>query len=149
MHLIARWQHTRMHGRALPTRCLPPLRARAQVRQYESVLRAVAPVFKPLLKPHLQDMERKVAPGLFSLTWASMNVDGYLHRFKQVRRGSNPNPAPRACLHSPHSLAAAGVGALRARHVTTTCCIPLLLRFAMHANPAGPDAAGGAGAQAE
>jgi dynein heavy chain len=43
------------------------------------------PVFKPLLKPHLEDLEKKVAPGLFILTWASMNIDGYLHRFKQVR----------------------------------------------------------------
>jgi len=42
------------------------------------------PVFKPLLKPHLEDLEKKVAPGLFILTWASMNIDGYLHRFKQV-----------------------------------------------------------------
>lgn len=44
----------------------------------------VQPVFKPLLRPHLEDMEKKVAPGLFLLTWASMNIDGYLHRFKQV-----------------------------------------------------------------
>jgi hypothetical protein len=44
----------------------------------------VQPVFKPLLKPHLEDMEKKVAPGMFILTWASMNIDGYLHRFKQV-----------------------------------------------------------------
>jgi hypothetical protein len=41
-------------------------------------------VFKPLLRPHLEDMERKVAPGMFVLTWTSMNIDGYLHRFKQV-----------------------------------------------------------------
>ena len=42
------------------------------------------PVFKPLLRPHLEDMERKVAPGMFILSWTSMNIDGYLHRFKQV-----------------------------------------------------------------
>lgn len=55
-----------------------------QVREYESIMARVQPVFKPLLKPHLEDMEKKVAPGMFILTWASMNIDGYLHRFKQV-----------------------------------------------------------------
>lgn len=55
-----------------------------QVHEYESVMARVQPVFKPLLKPHLEDMEKKVAPGMFILTWASMNIDGYLHRFKQV-----------------------------------------------------------------
>jgi hypothetical protein len=39
---------------------------------------------KPLLRPHLEDMEKKIAPGFSLLTWTSMNVDGYLHRFKQV-----------------------------------------------------------------
>jgi len=57
----------------------------AQVNEYEEVMARVQPVFKPLLKPHLEDMEKKVAPGMFILTWASMNIDGYLHRFKQVR----------------------------------------------------------------
>jgi hypothetical protein len=55
-----------------------------QVHEYEGVMARVQPVFKPLLKPHLEDMEKKVAPGMFILTWASMNIDGYLHRFKQV-----------------------------------------------------------------
>lgn len=56
-----------------------------QVREFEQLMAHMQPVFKPLLKPHLEDLEKKVAPGLFILTWASMNVDGYLHRFKQVR----------------------------------------------------------------
>jgi dynein heavy chain len=56
-----------------------------QVREYEDVMSRIQPVFKPLLKPHLADMEKKVAPGMFVLTWTSMNIDGYLHRFKQVR----------------------------------------------------------------
>ena len=55
-----------------------------QVREFEEVMARMQPVFKPLLKPHLEDIEKKVAPGLFILTWASMNIDGYLHRFKQV-----------------------------------------------------------------
>lgn len=55
-----------------------------QVHEYEQLMSRVQPVFKPLLKPHLEDMEKKIAPGMFILTWASMNIDGYLHRFKQV-----------------------------------------------------------------
>jgi dynein heavy chain len=27
------------------------------------------------------DMEQKLAPGMFVLTWTSMNIDGYLHRW--------------------------------------------------------------------
>ena len=34
----------------------------------------------PLFKPHLADMERKIQPGMVTLTWTSMNIDGYLHR---------------------------------------------------------------------
>jgi len=56
------------------------------VRAYEAVLAQIPPVFKPLLRPHLEDVEHKVAPGMFNLSWTSMNIDGYLHRFKQVRR---------------------------------------------------------------
>lgn len=56
----------------------------AAVRDREALLARVPPVFKPLLRPHLEDLERKVAPGLTTLTWTSMNVDGYLHRFRGV-----------------------------------------------------------------
>lgn len=55
------------------------------VREYEHILSRVAPTIKPLLRPHLDDMERKIAPGFAVLTWTSLNIDGYLHRFKQVR----------------------------------------------------------------
>lgn len=41
-------------------------------------------VVKPLLKPHLDDLEKKIAPGMYSLTWTSMNIDGYLHRAEQA-----------------------------------------------------------------
>ncbi|PNH08753.1 Dynein gamma chain, flagellar outer arm [Tetrabaena socialis] len=53
------------------------------VREYEHVLGRVAATIKPLLRPHLDDMERKIAPGFAVLTWTSLNIDGYLHRFKQ------------------------------------------------------------------
>ncbi|GFR42148.1 hypothetical protein Agub_g3000 [Astrephomene gubernaculifera] len=53
------------------------------VREYEHILSRVAATIKPLLRPHLDDMERKIAPGFAVLTWTSLNIDGYLHRFKQ------------------------------------------------------------------
>lgn len=46
----------------------------------------VPTVLTPLLAPHLEDLRDKMAPGLLVLTWTSMNIDGYLHRFHQVRR---------------------------------------------------------------
>ncbi|PSC73956.1 flagellar outer dynein arm heavy chain gamma [Micractinium conductrix] len=47
-------------------------------------LTAVVPtVLTPLLAPHLEDLRDKMAPGLLVLTWTSMNIDGYLHRFHQ------------------------------------------------------------------
>ena len=57
------------------------------VREYEYVVSCVQATIKPLLRPHLEDMEKKIAPGFSLLTWTSMNIDGYLHRFKQVRVG--------------------------------------------------------------
>lgn len=29
-------------------------------------------------------MEKKISPGFSLLTWTSMNIDGFLHRFRQV-----------------------------------------------------------------
>jgi dynein heavy chain len=49
------------------------------------VLGQIQAVVKPLLRPHLLDMEQKLAPGMFTLTWTSLNIDGYLHRWG--RRG--------------------------------------------------------------
>lgn len=53
------------------------------VREYEGVVGKLQVTIKPLLRPHLEDMEKKIAPGFSLLTWTSMNIDGYLHRFKQ------------------------------------------------------------------
>mmetsp|Transcript_5388 Transcript_5388/g.12712 ORF Transcript_5388/g.12712 Transcript_5388/m.12712 type:complete len:4322 (-) Transcript_5388:507-13472(-) len=53
------------------------------VHEYEGILCRVQPTIKPLLRPHLEDMETKIAPGFSLLVWTSMNIDGYMHRFKQ------------------------------------------------------------------
>ena len=50
------------------------------ISQYDSVISRIMPQTASLLKPHLLDMERKMQPGMVTLTWTSMNIDGYLHR---------------------------------------------------------------------
>lgn len=42
-------------------------------------------VVKPLLKPHLENLEQKMKPGMTILLWTSMNIDGYLHHIHSVR----------------------------------------------------------------
>ena len=39
-----------------------------------------APVCKEMLGPHLLDLQNALTPGMYSLTWTSMNIDGYLNR---------------------------------------------------------------------
>ena len=50
------------------------------LKEYERVLALVPPVCKPIIRPHLEDLDRKIQPGMVLLTWQSMNIDGYLHR---------------------------------------------------------------------
>ena len=40
----------------------------------------VPPVVKPVIRAHLEDLDRKIQPGMVLLTWQSMNIDGYLLR---------------------------------------------------------------------
>lgn len=44
----------------------------------------VPPVTRSLLRPHLDDVDNKIQPGAVILTWASMNIDGYLHHIHQA-----------------------------------------------------------------
>ncbi len=50
------------------------------LKEYERVLALVPPVCKPIIRPHLEDLDRKIQPGMVILTWASMNIDGFLNR---------------------------------------------------------------------
>lgn len=99
-------------------------------------------------------MERKVAPGLFVLSWTSMNIDGYLHRFKQVRRQAAGRLHPRTGrgLHSQGAPAAHARGkphsGLRGAGRRSSRRSPA--RAAAHVRPLpGPCAPGGACAQAD
>lgn len=49
------------------------------LKEYERVLGKIRPITKTLLGPHLEDLEYKLRPGIVTLTWTSMNIDGYLH----------------------------------------------------------------------
>ncbi len=53
-------------------------------QEHERVLSLVPPVTRSLLRPHLEDVDNKIQPGAVILTWASMNIDGYLHHIHQV-----------------------------------------------------------------
>lgn len=50
------------------------------LKEAENIERAIPSVLRPLMQPHIVDLEQKVQPGLYVLTWTSMNIDAYLHR---------------------------------------------------------------------
>lgn len=49
------------------------------LKEYERVLAKIRPITRPLLGPHLEDLEYKLRPGMVTLTWTSMNIEGYLY----------------------------------------------------------------------
>lgn len=46
--------------------------------EYDRIVNKIRPNTKSLLVPHLEDLEYKLRPGMVTLTWTSMNIDGYL-----------------------------------------------------------------------
>lgn len=49
------------------------------LKEYDRIMCRIIPVTSALLKPHLNDMEYKLRPGMITLTWTSMNIDAYRH----------------------------------------------------------------------
>lgn len=47
--------------------------------EYDRIVSRVIPVTAIILKPHFSDMEYKLRPGMFTLTWTSMNIDSYIN----------------------------------------------------------------------
>lgn len=54
------------------------------MQEYERVVALAPPPVRAIIAPLLDDMDRKLAPGMELLTWTSLNIDGYLHRVHQV-----------------------------------------------------------------
>jgi dynein heavy chain len=53
------------------------------LREYDRIVNKIRPNTKSLLVPHLEDLEYKLRPGMVTLTWTSMNIDGYLTHVHQ------------------------------------------------------------------
>eukprot|EP00698_Gefionella_okellyi_P007649 TRINITY_DN186_c0_g2_i2.p1 TRINITY_DN186_c0_g2~~TRINITY_DN186_c0_g2_i2.p1 ORF type:complete len:4464 (+),score=1326.13 TRINITY_DN186_c0_g2_i2:41-13432(+) len=53
------------------------------LREHERLVMRVPPMCRAVLKPHLVELERRLQPGMSTLTWTSMNIDGFLHRVHQ------------------------------------------------------------------
>ncbi|CAD7937236.1 unnamed protein product [Amoebophrya sp. A120] len=48
------------------------------LREYRRVVQMVRPIASNLLKPHLDNLEFQLRPGMVTLTWTSMNIESYL-----------------------------------------------------------------------
>ena len=58
---------------------------------------------RALLAPRMDALEARLGPGCAALTWASMNIDGYLHYARQVpiwRWQGASRSAGNGCLYS-------------------------------------------------
>jgi len=53
------------------------------LKEYDRIVNKIRPNTKSLLVPHLEDLEYKLRPGMVTLTWTSMNIDGYLAHVHQ------------------------------------------------------------------
>ena len=47
------------------------------LNEYDRIVTMVIPVTAMVLRPHFNDMEYKLRPGMITLTWTSMNIDTY------------------------------------------------------------------------
>jgi len=54
------------------------------LREYTRILGKVKHITRDILKPHTEDLEFKLRPGMLTLTWTSMNIDAFL---KHVHQG--------------------------------------------------------------
>ena len=55
--------------------------------EYERIVTEVIPVTASILRPHFNDLEYKLRPGMITLTWTSMNIDAYIaHVFSGLKK---------------------------------------------------------------
>lgn len=50
------------------------------LNEYDRIVASVMPVTGMIFRPHFQDMEMKLRPGMVTLTWTSMNIDAYINQ---------------------------------------------------------------------
>lgn len=55
------------------------------VAEHSRIMGSLRSIVKPLLKPHIADLEQKLAPGLTVLSWMSLNIDGFIYLLTQAR----------------------------------------------------------------
>ncbi len=48
------------------------------LREHHRITQMVKPIVSNLLKPHLDNVELQMRPGMVMSTWTSMNIDGYI-----------------------------------------------------------------------
>ncbi|CAM9238946.1 unnamed protein product, partial [Discosporangium mesarthrocarpum] len=48
------------------------------LREFQRVSNAIVPVMHDLLHPHVRSLEARLRPGWVTLTWTSMNIEGYI-----------------------------------------------------------------------
>jgi len=48
------------------------------VKERVRIVNKIRPNTRSLLAPHIDDLERRLRPGICSLSWTSMNIDGFL-----------------------------------------------------------------------
>lgn len=90
-----------------------------RLQEHEQILGSVPRLARPLLEPHLLELEARLQPGTLYLTWASMNIDGYLHYAQKVLQRLLPFTTERRC--SPLTVPASMMQATSAMHHTSTC----------------------------
>jgi dynein heavy chain len=48
------------------------------LKEYRRVVQTIKPIASNLLKPHIENLEFKMRPGMTFLTWTSMNIESYI-----------------------------------------------------------------------
>ncbi|CAJ1345300.1 unnamed protein product [Effrenium voratum] len=57
------------------------------LKEYRRVTQSVKPIATNLMRPHMENLEFKMRPGLVILTWTSMNIEAYLEEvWKELDR---------------------------------------------------------------
>lgn len=51
------------------------------LKDYRRIVDAIPPVLLPLMKPFCRRVDDAIKPGLDSLTWTSLNIDGCMKQF--------------------------------------------------------------------